>query len=60
MVDYSIGVTDRYSMTVQKTNLYTVKMTLLIQDVQDEDIGLYRCQAGKAEASIRVYYGIFR
>ena len=33
-------------------------MTLLIQHLRDDDVGLYRCQAGKAEASIRVYYGI--
>jgi len=53
--DYSLGSTERYSLTVQKINLYTIKMTLAILNLREEDAGLYRCKAGKSEATIRLY-----
>jgi hypothetical protein len=53
--DYSLGSTQRYSLTVQKINIYTIKMTLAILNLREEDAGLYRCQAGKSEATIRLY-----
>ncbi len=53
--DYSLGSTQRYSLTVQKINVYTMKMTLAILNLREEDAGLYRCQAGKSEATIRLY-----
>lgn len=53
--DYSLGSTQRYSLTVQKINIYTIKMTLAILNLREEDASLYRCQAGKSEATIRLY-----
>jgi hypothetical protein len=57
--DYSLGSTERYSLTIQKINIYTIKMTLAILNLREEDAGLYRCQAGKSEATIRLYSKIF-
>lgn len=46
---------DRYVTKVRSVNAYTVTMILAIQNVNDDDAGLYRCQAGDQQAVIRLY-----
>ncbi|XP_032784973.2 lachesin isoform X1 [Daphnia magna] len=51
----SIGPNERHTMTIHKINAYTIKMTLAILNLRETDAGLYRCQAGRSEATIRLY-----
>lgn len=53
--DRTIGAVDRYVTGIKKINSYTINMLLSIRDVQEEDAGIYRCQAGSSEATVRLY-----
>ena len=47
------SASQRYEIAEHKVNSYTVITTLLIHKVQFDDAGLYRCQAGDQETTIR-------
>ena len=60
-IDHTIGMMKRYTTKVKNVNAYTVKMILVIQDVEEDDAGLYRCRTGDGyQASIRLYGKIKR
>ena len=54
--DYALtSINQRYTVTENKLNAYTVQTSLIIRNVSAEDAGVYRCKAGDREATTRLY-----